>query len=107
MRITTTKPPSKERSEGKKVKEWKPHKWRATKVVPGPVLRRPQAMSYCGLGDTMFDELVRDDASFPKPIKISDKGRTVAWLRSELDQWLELRKAKRDADLKKKAREVV
>jgi predicted DNA-binding transcriptional regulator AlpA len=76
----------------------KPRPTGGTKIVPGPVLRRPEAMAYCALRDTQFAELVLHDPSFPKPFKVSDAGRTVVWVRKELDDWLARRIAKRDAE---------
>jgi predicted DNA-binding transcriptional regulator AlpA len=64
-------------------------------------------MAYVGVRDTQFDEIVKNDPTFPKPVKVSDVGRTVIWIRAELDAWLELRKQKRDADLKKKQQSLL
>ncbi len=63
----------------------------------GPVLRKPAAMAYTGLGQTQFDGLV-SDGELPPPIRISDGGRAVAWIKTELDAWLAKRIAQRDAD---------
>lgn len=63
----------------------------------GPVLRKPAAMAYTGLGQTAFDELIFS-GELPPPIRISDGGRSVAWIKKELDDWLASRIAKRDAD---------
>lgn len=64
--------------------------------VNPPILRKREAMAYIGLGETVFSELVTK-GSLPKPIKIHDDGRAVGWIRSELDEWLAKRIAKRDA----------
>jgi predicted DNA-binding transcriptional regulator AlpA len=69
----------------------------------GPVLRRPGARAFVGLGNTQFDQYV-EAGDLPAPIRITDNGRSVAWLRSELEQWLAARIAKRDAELAKKRR---
>ena len=63
----------------------------------GPVLRKPAAMAYTGLGQTQFDEL-SFSGELPPPIRISDGGRAVAWIKAELDAWLAERIAKRNAD---------
>jgi predicted DNA-binding transcriptional regulator AlpA len=65
--------------------------------IIGPVLRRPAAMAFTGLSFTQFDELV-GGGDLPPPIKISDSGRTVVWLRAELEEWLAARMAKRDLE---------
>ena len=70
------------------------------KTELGPVLRRPQAMQYTGLGHTQFDELIFS-GQLPPPIRISDGGRAVAWIKSELDEWLAERIAKRDSEVAK------
>jgi prophage regulatory protein len=68
-----------------------PKKPRSSPVV----LRMPEVLGYCGLGPTVFRELV-ESGDMPKPIKISERGRALAWLRSELDEWLASRVAARD-----------
>jgi predicted DNA-binding transcriptional regulator AlpA len=68
----------------------------------GPVLmRKHQALQFVGLRNTQFDEKVAT-GELPAPIKISDSGRAVAWLRVELERWLEQRIMKRDAEAKAK-----
>jgi prophage regulatory protein len=59
------------------------------------VLRIPEVLGYCGLSVTTFRELV-DSGDLPQPIRISEHGRALAWLRSELDAWLASRVAARD-----------
>jgi predicted DNA-binding transcriptional regulator AlpA len=59
------------------------------------VLRKAEAMEFVGLRHTQFDEKVLT-GELPAPIQISDSGRAVAWLRSDLEKWLEERVAKRD-----------
>lgn len=66
-----------------------------TKKVAGPVMRREEAMSFVGLRDTQFDLRVAT-GDIPSPVKITEGGRTVVWLRSELEAWLAQRVAKRD-----------
>ena len=38
---------------------------------------------------------------FPKPIKLSDTGRAVGWLESDIASWQELRIATRDKAVRK------
>jgi prophage regulatory protein len=66
---------------------------RATTI--GPVMRRDEAMAFVGLSNTQFDLYVAS-GELPAPIKITDGGRATAWLRSELEEWLVSRIAKRD-----------
>lgn len=66
--------------------------------IAGPVLRRDAAMAYTGLGDTQFNDWVAS-GELPAPIRITDSGRSVAWIKQELDDWLAARIAKRDEEL--------
>ena len=52
-------------------------------------------MEFVGLRSTQFDEKVAN-GELPRPIKISDSGRAVAWLLSELMEWRQSRIAKRE-----------
>lgn len=73
---------------------------------PGPVLRKLEAMAFVGYSETQFDEKVAND-ELPQPISLADSGRSLAWLRSELEEWLKKRIAKRDAELaQRKMRQV-
>ena len=73
---------------------------------PGPVLRKPEAMNFTGYGETQFDEKVAN-GELPQPISLADSGRSLAWLRSELEEWLKKRIAQRDAELaQRKTRQV-
>jgi predicted DNA-binding transcriptional regulator AlpA len=67
------------------------------------VLRKAEAMEFVGLRKTQFEEKVLN-GELPAPIKISDSGRAVAWLRTELEAWLASRIEKRDKAQAKKAR---
>lgn len=51
-------------------------------------VRLPEVKEKTGLGETRILELEKT-GQFPKRIKISD--RAVAWLESELDDWIERR----------------
>jgi predicted DNA-binding transcriptional regulator AlpA len=61
-----------------------------------PVLRKNAAMAFCGLGPNQFDQLV-SSGELPPPIRITDGGRAVAWIRDELVEWMKERIAARDA----------
>ena len=69
------------------------------------VLRKAEAMEFVGLRHSQFDEKVLN-GELPAPIKLTDSGHTVAWLRSELETWLEARVAKRDSPEGKAKREA-
>jgi prophage regulatory protein len=51
-------------------------------------LRLPQVIARVGLKGTRIYQLV-GDGDFPPPIKIGD--RAVAWLESEVEQWIQKR----------------
>lgn len=57
---------------------------RASPLPPGSLprgLRRPEAAAYVGLGETKFDELVKD-GRMPRPKRIDGR---VVWDRKALD----------------------
>ena len=60
------------------------------------VVRGADARAYVGLGATQFSKYVRLGV-LPQPIQLTDDGRAVAWLKTELEAWLLARVAKRDA----------
>lgn len=62
-------------------------------------------MAIVGLRHAQFKELVAA-GELPQPIKLTDGGRTVAWLEDELIKWRNERIAARDAaaDTKKPRR---
>ena len=60
-------------------------------------MRKPEAMTFVGYGETQFDLKVAK-TELPQPISLADSGRSLAWLRSELEEWLKKRIAKRDAE---------
>jgi prophage regulatory protein len=62
----------------------------------GPrLLRKPAVLAFSGYGSTQLEEKI-ERGEFPKPVRLSDSGRAVAWLEEELLAWREGRKAKRD-----------
>ncbi len=57
------------------------------------ILRGPEVDKEYGVSKTARYELIKQGV-FPKPIKLGP--RSVGWLRSELDAWVEARVAERD-----------
>lgn len=49
-------------------------------------LRRDEVERFCGLKRTAIKKMI-DKEEFPKPVKLSDSGRAIAWLESELVEW--------------------
>jgi prophage regulatory protein len=65
------------------------------KVQPNDRILRLQAvLEFCAISETQLFDLIRR-GQFPRPIKISDRGR--GWLWSELRAWLDARIAERDS----------
>jgi prophage regulatory protein len=60
-----------------------------------PLLRRPELKKFVGLKNTQLDLLIKA-GDFPAPIKLSDGGRAVAWLESEVRAWQASRIAARN-----------
>lgn len=59
------------------------------------LLRRPEVESCTGLSRARIYESM-DAGRFPRPVKIGP--RAVAWVESEIDDWLRQRIADRDND---------
>lgn len=72
-------------------------KERQRRPLPQPLIYRERDLDAL----TRMSRQARDDAmregTFPKPIPLSDSGRARGWLVSEIHDWLEGRKARRDA----------
>jgi predicted DNA-binding transcriptional regulator AlpA len=66
--------------------------------VGGPVVREDAARAYAAVGPTKFGEMI-DAGEFPPPIMVGNRRK---WLVTELDQWLEERKAARDVEAAKR-----
>jgi prophage regulatory protein len=60
------------------------------------LIRLQDLPRYAGLRRTVILDLVKK-GQFPRPIKLSDNGRAVAWLESEVRDWQNRRIAKREA----------
>ena len=57
--------------------------------------RRKELTPFVGLGRTQIDELIKA-GEFPRPVRLSDTGRAVAWLEADLIAWQARRLAKRE-----------
>ena len=79
-----------QRKEAKRQRRHKPP------TIAPVVLRQPDACFFVGLKPTQFSKYVRL-GDLPQPIQLTDDGRAVAWLITELQAWLAARVAKRDA----------
>jgi prophage regulatory protein len=55
-------------------------------TMPDRLIRRADLPAYCGLQRSQIEYLVSID-EFPKPIKLSDSGRAIGWLASEVAAW--------------------
>ena len=60
------------------------------------VYRLAELPKFCGLRRTQIAELIKL-GQFPRPISLSDGGRAVAWLESDLIAWQHARIAVRNA----------
>ena len=60
------------------------------------IIRRHDLPKYVGLQRTQITELIKA-GQFPKPISLSDHGRSVGWVEDEVIAWQRQRLAKRDA----------
>jgi prophage regulatory protein len=58
------------------------------------LIRLADLPRFTGLQRTAIAELIKA-GQFPKPIKLSDSGRAVAWVASEIAAWQAKRIAKR------------
>jgi prophage regulatory protein len=58
-------------------------------------LRRREVLEYIGLRSTALDEEIKA-GSFPRPVPLTDKGRAVGWLESDLIAWQDERIAARN-----------
>jgi prophage regulatory protein len=57
------------------------------------LIRPGELSAYAGLKRTQIADLVKS-GEFPKPIKLSDGGRAVAWRESDVIAWQKARSAK-------------
>ena len=60
-----------------------------TKTTQTPALiRRPEVLRRCGISNTTLHRLIHAD-DFPAPIQLGP--RAVAWVESEINEWIEQR----------------
>ncbi|EKO3409639.1 AlpA family transcriptional regulator [Vibrio fluvialis] len=57
-------------------------------------LRLKEVMSLTGLGRSTIYKFMADDTDFPKSVPLG--GRAVAWVESEIKEWMESRLSMRD-----------
>ncbi|EKO3958183.1 AlpA family transcriptional regulator [Vibrio fluvialis] len=57
-------------------------------------LRLKEVMSLTGLGRSTIYKFMADETDFPKSVPLG--GRAVAWVESEIEEWMELRLSMRD-----------
>ena len=50
------------------------------------LLRLPDVCQLLSLGRTSIYQKVKDDPTFPRPVKLTD--RAVAWRRADLEAWV-------------------
>jgi prophage regulatory protein len=68
-----------------------------TDARPHRLVRERDLPAYAGLKRTQIFELIKR-GEFPRPIKLSERGRAKAWLEDEVLSWQRQRLAKRDID---------
>lgn len=52
------------------------------------LIRRPEVLQRCGISNTTLHRLIHAD-DFPAPIQLGP--RAVAWVESEINEWIEQR----------------
>ncbi|ENT6850652.1 AlpA family transcriptional regulator [Vibrio parahaemolyticus] len=57
-------------------------------------LRLKEVMSLTGLGRSTIYKFMADETGFPKSVSLG--GRAVAWVESEIEEWMESRLSMRD-----------
>ncbi len=57
-------------------------------------LRLKEVMSLTGLGRSTIYKFMADETDFPKSVPLG--GRVVAWVESEIEEWMESRLSMRD-----------
>ena len=63
---------------------------------PSRIIRKHELPDYVGLKKSALDNLIDSDESFPKPFKVSEGGRAIAWFEDEIIQWQDRRRASRE-----------
>ncbi len=63
------------------------------------IIRLPEVSVLTGLGRGAIYKRLKDDAAFPRPVRLSDsnsRGAPVGWVLSEVQGWVLSRMTKRD-----------
>lgn len=68
----------------------------ATSLKPVRLIRKKDLPAFCGVQRTVLETMI-ERGEFPKPIKLNDSGRAIAWLESEVAMWQQQRVFKRDS----------
>jgi prophage regulatory protein len=58
-------------------------------------LRRKELLQFIGLRSTALDEEIKA-GRFPRPVPLSDSGRAIAWIESDIVAWQDARIAARN-----------
>lgn len=66
------------------------------------IIRRPEVKALTQLGDTQINVHIAL-GEFPAPIKITESGRAIGWISTEIETWIASRAAARDKALQKKS----
>lgn len=59
------------------------------------LMRKCELLQVVPLGRTQLNAAIKAGA-FPKPIKLTDGGRRICWIREEVEAWVQERRAERD-----------
>ncbi len=70
------------------------HGYIQEEIIPMRFLRLKEVMSLTGLGRSTIYKFMADDTDFPKSVPLG--GRAVAWVESEIEEWMESRLSMRD-----------
>jgi prophage regulatory protein len=65
---------------------------------PTKLLRVKGVMAQTGLSRSYIYQLVKKQ-KFPKPVNLVEGGTSVAWLESEVQEWIEERVSKRSIEI--------
>ncbi|CAD6874250.1 helix-turn-helix transcriptional regulator [Methylomonas fluvii] len=59
------------------------------------ILKQPEVLGKTKLGESSLKRMVKSGA-FPAPIRLGD-GRSIGWIESEIDGWIDQKAIERDA----------
>ena len=63
-----------------------------TPLSPHEIVRPAQARKYFGFGHSQLSEKIKS-GEIPTPIRLTDSGRSIGWLGSQIIEWQEERLA--------------